>query len=87
MDNMLLTAIAGQRSLRNALQNINKLQKELQKDPSGVQRHHWGPAAAARAGLSLRIRMIILVGQDDETARASKPGIRRVDFFELRLPG
>jgi hypothetical protein len=32
-------------------------------------------------GLSLRIKMIILVGQNDETAQAAKPEDRRLDFF------
>ena len=41
VDNMLLTALAGQRFLKNPLHNINKLQNELQKGPRGVQRPHW----------------------------------------------
>jgi hypothetical protein len=36
VDSMRLIALAGQRFLTNALQNIEKLQKELQKGPNGV---------------------------------------------------
>ena len=46
MDNMLLTALAGQRFLKNALQNINKLQTNykrvlvVSKDTTGGTKGH-----------------------------------------------